>query len=430
MSHFKLISSTKASDIIPVSKYVSEKTGITVIIAEVEGPVVDGYFCLATEANDDDGLPHTLEHLIFLGSERYPYKGILDLAANRCMAHGTNAWTDVDHTCYTVSTAGDEGMLTLLPIYLDHILFPTLTEHGFITEVHHVDGDGEDAGVVYCEMQGRENTADSRCDLQMQRAMYPNSGYSFETGGIMKNLRESTDNTKVRDFHKKFYRPENLTVILTGQIQAADVFKALAVVEDDIIAKASRAVEQPEVWVKPWTTIPPTPHYGEMKVEWPADTEDCGQVLYAWRGPLLTEDSSQKELTAVAILLRYLCETASAPLQICVISYNLRENIATCITIQLDNIPVDKLEQAKEEALNVAATREPSLGQREPPAGTLAAVPIPSCSDLKCHNITTWSSDSSPPCPHLDLKELPLYARVDSLKTNFVYVSQLITLQT
>lgn len=29
---------------------------------------------LATEAHDDDGLPHTLEHLIFLGSEEYPYK--------------------------------------------------------------------------------------------------------------------------------------------------------------------------------------------------------------------------------------------------------------------------------------------------------------------------------------------------------------------
>lgn len=44
---------------------------------------------------------------------------------------------------------------------------------------------------------------------------------------------------QVRDFHKKFYRPENLTVILTGQIQAEDVFKAIAVVEDDIIAKVS-----------------------------------------------------------------------------------------------------------------------------------------------------------------------------------------------
>lgn len=121
---------------------------------------------LATEAHDDDGLPHTLEHLIFLGSERYPYKGILDLLANRCLAHGTNAWTDTDHTCYTIYTAGSEGMLTLLPIYLDHILRPTLSEEGFTTEVHHIDGEGEDAGVVYCEMQGRENSADSRCVFQ------------------------------------------------------------------------------------------------------------------------------------------------------------------------------------------------------------------------------------------------------------------------
>lgn len=105
----------------------------------------------------------------------------------------------------------------------------------------------------------------ARCELQLLRAMYPDSGYSSETGGIMENLRTSTNNTKVnvlsqvtiqfffiscfhyyyllqyklqvRDFHKKFYRPENLTIILTGQIEAEDVFKALSVVEDDIIAK-------------------------------------------------------------------------------------------------------------------------------------------------------------------------------------------------
>ena len=38
---------------------------------------MNGYFVLATEAFDDDGLPHTLEHLIFLGSEDYPYKGMV-----------------------------------------------------------------------------------------------------------------------------------------------------------------------------------------------------------------------------------------------------------------------------------------------------------------------------------------------------------------
>ena len=118
--------------------------------------------CSATEANDNDGLPHTLEHLIFLGSEDYPYKGLLDLFANRCFASGTNAWTDTDHTAYTLKTAGEKGMLTMLPIYLDHILYPVLTKEAYTTEVHHVTGEGKDAGVVYSEMQGRENSADSR----------------------------------------------------------------------------------------------------------------------------------------------------------------------------------------------------------------------------------------------------------------------------
>lgn len=54
-------------------------------------------------------------------------QGVLDLLANRCLSQGTNAWTDVDHTCYTMTTAGSEGFLNLMPIYLDHILYPTLT---------------------------------------------------------------------------------------------------------------------------------------------------------------------------------------------------------------------------------------------------------------------------------------------------------------
>lgn len=67
-----------------------------------------------------------------------------------------------------------------------------------MTEVHHITEKGEDAGVVYCEMQGRENSGESRVHLSMARAMYPGDcGYSAETGGIMKNLRESTTNEKV-----------------------------------------------------------------------------------------------------------------------------------------------------------------------------------------------------------------------------------------
>ena len=57
-----------------------------------------------TETDSDDGLPHTLEHLVFMGSKKYPFKGVLDVIANRCLASGTNAWTDQDHTAYTLNT--------------------------------------------------------------------------------------------------------------------------------------------------------------------------------------------------------------------------------------------------------------------------------------------------------------------------------------
>lgn len=87
---FQELYCTTVNGAFPVRKYKSNKTGLTVVIAEVDGPIVSGYFCLATEAHDDDGLPHTLEHLVFLGSKSYPYKGILDVLANRCLGTGTN----------------------------------------------------------------------------------------------------------------------------------------------------------------------------------------------------------------------------------------------------------------------------------------------------------------------------------------------------
>ena len=44
---------------------------------------------------------------------------------------------------------------------------------------------------------------------------------------------------QVRDFHKEFYRPENLTVIITGQVKPEDVFQALAPFEDKIVSKVT-----------------------------------------------------------------------------------------------------------------------------------------------------------------------------------------------
>ena len=61
-----------------------------------------------------------------------------------------------------------------------------------------MNGEGEDAGVVYCEMQGRENTAEELSAFLLARHMYPGRcGYRSNTGGKMSNLRKTCSNEKV-----------------------------------------------------------------------------------------------------------------------------------------------------------------------------------------------------------------------------------------
>lgn len=342
---------------IPVTKYKSKKTGLKICICETEGPIVQGFLTFATEAHDDDGLPHTLEHLTFMGSELYPYKGVLDLLANRCLASGTNASTAVDYTDYTMSTVGTEGFLNLLPIYMDHVLYPLLTNEAFLTEVHHINGEGEDAGVVYCEMQACENNGDNLCYFETNKAMYPGRcGYKSETGGRLKNLRESTTNEKIREYHSQFYRPENLCIIIIGKINASDVFKALAPLEERIIQKGPL----PE-FVQPWKSpVPPLNESVEKTVPYPCDDCEHGIVTVAWRGPLVNEI---EECTAIELLLEYLCNTSVSPLQRDFIEIDepycsdviasLVENSQTVINIDFESVSKESLYAIKPRLLDI-----------------------------------------------------------------------------
>lgn len=115
---------------------------------------------------NDSGVPHTLEHLILKGSEQFPYADSLQRVAGRYFSRMPNAYTAQDHTTYTISTAGGDSFLKMLPIYVDHILYPILKESAFMTEVFHITKEGKDAGVVYSEMQGRQNTAPDLIDLR------------------------------------------------------------------------------------------------------------------------------------------------------------------------------------------------------------------------------------------------------------------------
>lgn len=259
-----------------------------VVVIDQKGPKVTGYFVLATEIHDDSGAPHTLEHLCFMGSRNYRYKGFLDKLATRVYSN-TNAWTATDHTAYTLDTAGWEGFARILPVYLEHVLAPTLTDEGCYTEVHHIDGTGNDAGVVYSEMQGVQNNSVELIDLSAKRSMYPHGvGFRYETGGMMEQLRVLTAE-RIREFHRDMYQPKNLCLIITGEVDHQNMLYTLDKFEDTILDVTPR----PDLpFRRPWVDSRQAPYLEKSTreiVEFPEEDESFGEIEIRFLGPDCTD---------------------------------------------------------------------------------------------------------------------------------------------
>ncbi|KAF8244277.1 hypothetical protein K440DRAFT_647002 [Wilcoxina mikolae CBS 423.85] len=359
-SYFRIVTKFQ-TDYSPsnITKYESQRTGMTAVVVDREGPKVHGFFALATEILDDSGAPHTLEHLCFMGSRSYPYKGILDRLATRAYSE-TNAWTATDHTAYTLDTAGWAGFSQILPVYLEHILFPTLTDAGCITEVHHIDGTGQDAGVVYSEMQGIQNTQDSLMNEKGNKMLYPESiGFRYETGGMMDALRVLAAD-RIRRFHKEMYQPKNLCVVIVGKVDHDDLLTVLDKFEDNIIADIP---DPASPWRRPWVDSPPVPLLTKSSiatVEFPEKDESMGEVIVAFLGPDCMDPVSA---TAVDVMSMYLAGSSVSVLESNLVEiedpwatsvrfYN-EDRPNTVLWIQLTAVATEKLEAAEKKLFEV-----------------------------------------------------------------------------
>lgn len=358
-SHFKKIQNFKADyALAEFTQYESQRTGLRVVVVDRKGPKIYGYFAVATEIHDDSGAPHTLEHLVFMGSRKYPYKGVLDKIATRAYSD-TNAWTDTDETVYSLHTAGWEGFAQLLPIYLDHVIAPTLTEPGCYTEVHHVDGTGHDAGVVYSEMQGRQNLQGDLMELQMRRHLYPEGdGYHYETGGLMEALRVLTAE-RIRQFHRDMYQPKNIRVILIGEVDHANLLTVLDNFEDNIVDLVP-AFDAP--FKRPWVDSKRTPPLTKSvidTVEFPEEDESTGEIMIGFLGPESMDDLAE---TAINTLLTYLTGSSVSVLtnklveteQLCSAIYAwTKNNLDMIIWINLASVATEKLESVEKRFFEV-----------------------------------------------------------------------------
>lgn len=314
---------------------------------------MNGYFAVATEILNDSGAPHTLEHLIFMGSKKYPYKGLLDTLGNLAFS-STNAWTATDQTVYTLTSAGWEGFKMLLPIYLDHLVNPTLTDSACYTEVYHTDGEGKEKGVVFSEMQGIENQSWFLAGLEQQRTLYKGTGYQSETGGLLENLRKLT-NDEIKKYHSSSYRPDNLSVIITGSVDPEDLLSVMDEFDQSLPCLENTHKKRPFVDSQ---KVQPLKQSIVKRVEFPDTDESMSEMTLAWHGP---DARDNLIYSATEMLGTYLTESTIALLSkkfveiddpyATAVSSVSECYLTTCFSLEFEGVPTERLEQLRQHVM-------------------------------------------------------------------------------
>ncbi|KAI6229693.1 Peptidase M16 inactive domain protein [Aphelenchoides fujianensis] len=356
---------------IPVDVYRSRRTGLHVAVAKAPGPVVACNIVVPTEVETNDGLPHTLEHLVFMGSRSIPFKGALDLMALKAMAlsGGTNAYTALDHTTYYVKTLGAGGMRKFVRVYADHLINPLLTPKNYASEVYHVNADGEEAGVVYSEIQGYENELDVIVDRKLSELVFPNNPSFFvQFGGRTKEVREMCSLKRVQDYHRHFYNLRNMWIALCGTFELEPMLREI----DELDAAPEN--RPPASFERPFLNA----HVPELTrsrkeievVRAPSGSADEAVVHFGFMG------RSAKELEylyAVEVLGSYLTTTTSAPLQREMIlidkpfadSVSMALNVLprSLISLGFSGVPLDRVDALPDKFFDVlrATTKKEAL---------------------------------------------------------------------
>lgn len=283
--------------------YKFKESDFRIIFVNAKGPLCSLSIVVPTIPENDAGLPHTLEHLVFCGSVSHK-RGFLDTMATRALSNGTNAYTCQDHTCYEITTAGWDGMKDIFPVFLEHILRPTLTESQFLTEVYHLDGEAKQQGVVYCEMAARQNTEADLLDINLRRLLYDCPIYSKECGGLTEEIAKLKNKDIIR-YHQKYYNLNHITAIISGSVYPQELFEELA--KHDWLLD----LKEPQISF-PTNSVHPEPLkdlFISKVIHFPSSDEDVGSIGYGWLGPPGEDIRTQ---VALDVLFRFLQETPAS----------------------------------------------------------------------------------------------------------------------
>lgn len=164
----------------------------------------------ADETPGKSGLAHFLEHLMFKGTSKHPAgefsQTVLRIGGNE------NAFTSTDYTGY-FQRVPREQLAKMMEFEADRMTGLILKDENVLPE----------RDVVLEEFNMRvANNPEARLTEQIMAALYLNHPYGRPVIGWHQEI-EKLDREDALAFYKRFYAPNNATLVIAGDVEAEDV---------------------------------------------------------------------------------------------------------------------------------------------------------------------------------------------------------------
>jgi zinc protease len=164
----------------------------------------------ADETPGKSGLAHFLEHLMFKGTARHP-AGEFSKTVQR-IGGSENAFTSTDYTGYFQRVPRDQ-LGTMMEFEADRMTGLVLKDENVLPE----------RDVVLEEYNMRvANNPEARLTEQIMAALYLNHPYGRPVIGWHHEI-EKLNREDALAFYRRFYAPNNATLVIAGDVDAAEV---------------------------------------------------------------------------------------------------------------------------------------------------------------------------------------------------------------
>nr|WP_202113020.1 pitrilysin family protein [Paenibacillus sp. MMS18-CY102] len=178
------------------------------------------------ENEQDNGVSHFIEHMLFKGTQRHTAKDIADLFDG--IGGNVNAFTSKEYTCYFAKVLDQH-----LPIAVD-ALADMFFESKFDAEEL-----AKEKNVILEEIAMYEDTPDDKVHDEASRAAYGDHPLAYSILGLEDRLTAMTGDD-LRDYMRKQYRIDNVVISVAGNIEEQSL---LVLLEQHFGAFANQGTE-------------------------------------------------------------------------------------------------------------------------------------------------------------------------------------------